>query len=464
MDAPTTARTLDQPVVDDGIRWLNFFNGRVLSAEDLRVDHEAIQRAREQLGRGLGGGVLSGLGVEEAASSSVPRPVLSVKPGLAFNNTGEAIELGREVTVGLVRVDAPTDTTGSTFAACDVVLAGTTGLGAYVLTVGPADADQGKAPVAGLGNDAASCNTAYSVEGVRFRLFPVSIEADDVAAADLRNRLAYRMFGQEDPQLLGFVRDPFGAIDGEYGELDALRHACFETDVALAIVFWQPGEGIRFVDKWSVRRRATPAPSSMSHASPMLDRRLADAEARYLQFQDHVGDLFRAASDPASIQATTAFRFLPPAGIVPLPTPTSYASFFRGLKYREPVYIEGAHVPGLLQEALSYPAIDAGAGEAMWLYVVRENAQRPRFRRPIFDIGLGRFDMIREAVLGPIAGLRSSAFAGIGSEIIGGPRPIPAQSAMTPSCVIFTTGHLRYRGDARFDLAYYDFANYAEID
>src|SRR5258705_9843708 len=106
------------------------------------------------------------------------------------------------------------------------------------------------------------------------------------------------MFGQEDPQRLGFVRDPFGATDGEYGELDALRDGCFETDVALAIVFWQPGEGIRFVDKWSVRRRATPAPSSMSHASPMLDRRLADADARYLQFEDHVGDLLRAASDP----------------------------------------------------------------------------------------------------------------------------------------------------------------------
>jgi hypothetical protein len=464
MDAPTAARALDQPVIEDGIRWLNFFNGRVLSAEDLRVDHEAIHRARQQLGRGLGGGVVAGLGVNEATSSSVPRPVLSVKPGLAFNAAGDAIEIGREVTVGLVRIDAPTDTAGSTFASCDVVLAGTTGLGAYVLTVGPADAGQGKAPVAGLGNEAASCNTAYSVEGVRFRLFPVPIESEDVDDADLRNRLAYRMFGQQDPDRLGFVRDPFAAADAEYGELDALRHACFETDVALAIVFWQPGEGLRFIDMWSVRRRATPASPSTSHASPMLDRRLADAEARFLQFEDHVGGLFRAASDPASIVATTGFRFLPPAGIVPLPTPTAYATFFRGLKYREPVYIEGAHVPGLLHEALSYPTIDTGSGEALWLYVVRENAQRPRFRPPIFDIGLGRFDLIREVALGPSLGFRGSSTAAMASAIVGGPRQISTQSALTPSCVIFTTGHLRYRGDARFDLAYYDFANYAEID
>jgi hypothetical protein len=46
MDATAATRALDQPVVDDGIRWLNFFNGRTLSAEDLRVDHAAIQRSR----------------------------------------------------------------------------------------------------------------------------------------------------------------------------------------------------------------------------------------------------------------------------------------------------------------------------------------------------------------------------------------------------------------------------------
>ena len=84
------ARALDEPVVDDGIRWLNFFNGRALSAEDLRTDHEAIQRSRAQLGRGLGPGLVNGFKVVQANASTVARPVLSVSSGLAFNHDGQA--------------------------------------------------------------------------------------------------------------------------------------------------------------------------------------------------------------------------------------------------------------------------------------------------------------------------------------------------------------------------------------
>jgi len=458
------ARALDEPVVDDGIRWLNFFNGRALSAEDLRTDHEAIQRSRAQLGRGLGPGLVNGFKVAQATASTVARPVLSVSSGLAFNHDGQAIELQRDVTIGLVRVDAPTSEAGATFEACDVVLAGTTGLGAYVLTVGPAGADLGKAPVAGLGNEDAGCNTAYSVEGVRFQLYPVAIEADDVDSADLRNRLAYRMFGQEDPARLSRVRDPFSASDGEYGGLDDLRHACFPMDVALAVLFWQPGEGLRFVDMWSVRRRTTaPAPST-THASPAFDRAAAEAEARFLQFEDHVTDLYGLGTDPASIMAADRFRFLPPAGIVPLPTPTSYQSFFRGLKVRDPVWIEGAQVEGLLHESLSYPAIATDSGEAIWLYVVRENAQRPRFRRPTgFDLGLGRHSLIQEATLATRLNLEAGRVSLRDPGDFGLAAGSPPADGLAPSCVIFATAHLRYRADARFDLAYYDYANYAEI-
>lgn len=459
MDA-TRTRALDEPVVDDGIRWLNFFNGRALSAEDLRIDHEAIQRSRAQLGRGLGTGIATGFGVGNTFGvSTAARPVLTVEPGLAFNPSGQAIELQRNVTVGLVRIDAPTSEVGSTFEACDVVLAGTTGLGAYILSVGPADASKGTAPVNGLGNEGAACNTAYSVEGVRFRLTPVPIDTGDVDAPDLRNRLAYRMFGQADPARLARVREPFAASDGPYGDVDNVLGECFASDVALAMLFWQPGDGLRFVDKWSVRRRATPPAPSTTHATPQPDRMAADAEARFLQFEDHIGDLGGTLD---SIVARDVFRFLPPAGIVPMPTTISYQTFFRGLKVRRPVWIEGAHLEALLRESLAYPAIGADSDEAIWLYVVRENAQRPR-RRPIFDLGLGGLGSIREVALAARLNLSASRVSLGGAGNVG----LPAGQTtvqLTPSCVIFTTGHMRYRGDARFDLAYYDFANYAEID
>ena len=64
------------------------------------------------------------------------------------------------------------------------------------LTVEPATADAGKAVVAGLGNQAAACNVAYSVEGVRFGLTPVPLLVGEAGVPDLlRNRIAYRMFG-----------------------------------------------------------------------------------------------------------------------------------------------------------------------------------------------------------------------------------------------------------------------------
>jgi hypothetical protein len=418
MEALATPRVLGQPVIDDGIRWLNFFNGRVLSAEDLRTDHDAIAEARRQLGRAIGDGVATGFTVEEDVLSSTPGgPILTVRSGLAINVDGQALELHRDIRVGLVRVDQPTGGDGSAFTRCDVVLPGTAGLGVYVLTVGPAEADAGKAPVAGLGNQAAGCDTAYSVEGVRFRLFPVPLEDGDLAEPNLlRNRIAYRMFGTRASDRSTLARDPFTAIPSPTTLLEELRAACFGgSDVPLAVLHWKPVDGLRFVDMWPVRRRPAGAGSDLMFPAGVRGALAAADEAVVLQFQDHLASIIRSGVAPSLIDATAHFEFLPPVGFVPIGAARSVdlSRFFGGIKTRGPFFIEGARVDPLIRGGLPTAPIDIASRELVWLYQVRQNDQ---------------------AV---IAGQVKQSFA------------------------MFTSGFVPYGANAQFDLAYWDFANYA---
>jgi hypothetical protein len=415
MDTVATRR-LEQPVVDDGIRWLNFFNGRVLSAEDLRTDHDAIAEARRQLGRGIGAGVVAGLEVSEAILVSSPgAPILTVKKGLAFNEDGQALELRRDITIGLVRVDAPTGGAGADFADCDIVLPGTAGLGVYVLTVGPGAGQGRQAVVAGLGNQPAACNTAYSVEGVRFKLFPVPLEEGDLDEPDLlRNRIAYRMFGFAATERSNAPVDPFGVALAPT-LFEAMQTSCFgSTDTPVAVLHWQPVAGIRFVDLWAVRRRPATRAVSSAPGRALGDVTQAGSEAAVLQFQAHLSDLLRSTT----VRARDHFEFLPPVGLLPLQTSrhsrgVEGSVFFDGQKTRGPFYVEGSKVDPLLRAGVAYHAIDLSSKELIWLYEIRQNAQ----------------------------------------AALDNPAVRPA--------LLFTTGFEPYAGNAQFDLARWDFANYA---
>ena len=413
-DVLTATRRLGEPVTEDGIRWLNFFNGRVLSAEDLRVDHDAITQARRQLGRALGSGVAIGFEVIEDLLVSTPgSPVLTVAPGLAVNEDGQALELRRPVRIGLIRVDQPLSGDGSAFARCDIVLPGTAGLGAYVLSVGPASADIGKAAVAGLGNQPAACNVAFSVEGVRFQLIPVPLEDGDVDEPDLlRNRIAYRMFGDGASSVTALVRNPF-AVSATSTLLDDLRAACLHgTDVPLAVLHWQPVAGLRFVDRWAVRRRPARRASWGSELFA-ADAVMAEGEARFFQFVDHIADVRRTTPTMASLTARSRFRHLPAVGLIPLSTTGSrgvqLAQFFDQLTATAEVFLEGAALPDLIRQSFVCPPIDLESEEAIRVYLVRENQHLP-----------------------------------------------------TPPYAAFANGHLPYLGDAKFDLGYWNLANFAQ--
>jgi hypothetical protein len=112
---------------------------------------------------------------------------------------------------------------------------------------------------------------------------------------------------------------------------------------------------------------------------------------------------------------------LPPAGLVPLATaerPGGFdrESFLAGVVRHREAWVEGARLGAILEAALAYPPIDLdrAPGEAVWRYLVRSDAT-----------------------------------------------PKQAGDALRPDYLLFVTGHLPYAGNARWDLAHWDQANYA---
>src|SRR5215831_11331701 len=77
------------PIVNDRTRSVNFFNGRLLTGEDLTAEQQANRVAHSLLGQSIGPGVAYGLEVSESTVSSTKKaPVLAVTRGLAINPNG----------------------------------------------------------------------------------------------------------------------------------------------------------------------------------------------------------------------------------------------------------------------------------------------------------------------------------------------------------------------------------------
>ena len=140
------------PVFDGGIRSVNFFNGRLLSGEDLTQEKEANREGQRRLGRALGDGIVFGLEVSETAGVSTRQaPVVSVEAGLAVNRQGHTLELKNRVDVALVRPTSPGTAApvATIFKDCQPLQPGgyVTGTGVYLLVLSPAIGGEGRAPV-----------------------------------------------------------------------------------------------------------------------------------------------------------------------------------------------------------------------------------------------------------------------------------------------------------------------------
>jgi hypothetical protein len=416
-----TTQTLDQPyVASTALRTVNFFNGRLLTGDDLSREQATQEALRRRLGRATGEGIAFGFEVEEQhALSSKQKPVVTVSGGLAVTRSGIALQLDADLDVALYRDTATASAgaePGNLFADCQLNAPGTytAGAGVYLLTVGPDEEPEGRAPVNGLGNEDAPCNVALEAEALAFRLIRLSVPLDQLAQKHLlRNRIAYSCFGIE--ALAGVVADPFDPAVTSYGLVDTLRTQTLGDDeMPLAVIGWSIDDGIQFVDLWSVRRRLTQRAPEGDWASIVSDRRHAEGAAMFLQFQAQLEDLRQSTEEPEMLRASDAFELLPPLGFLPVGPDGAGAfdreEFFDSMHTDEPVYTEGAKVAALVRTSFAYPPVETGGKELVWLYLVREATQAPSPKHPY---------------------------------------------------LIFANGQTPYVGDARFDLAYWDFANHA---
>ncbi|NUQ73847.1 MAG: hypothetical protein HUU21_09845 [Polyangiaceae bacterium] len=375
-----------KPILEGGVRSINFFNGRLLTGEDLTKEQAANREWLGRLGKLLGSGVASGLTV--SPSSTAGKPSVIVDPGLAVNSLGQTLKLTDPLEVSLLRPEGDEQPVflppKKDFGDCEPSEQGIyrTGDGVYLLTIAPAGAVEGSVPTSGLGNLAASCATRFLVDAVKFRLISISshFTTDELMGPRLRNLVAERCFGVSSSRAL--VTDPFGPAPASERLLEKLGQAkkLPAGDVPLAVVHWTAEGGVDFIDHFSVRRRLAGPPDELVWSPALGDRALAEAEAMLLQFQDHLDDLVHKGSPETAI-ATEHLRTLPPAGIVPLAGTPGFKGvfprvFFQGAKLRDPVFIEGARVGALLREALRYPPVDLESAPVLWVYRVSDNARR----------------------------------------------------------------------------------------
>jgi hypothetical protein len=85
-------------VFADGLQHPNFFNGRILTATDLRDEQAAGLKRSRYLGQAVGTGVVHGL----AVSAVNGQRDLQITAGLAVNPRGDGLALPGTTTVELV--------------------------------------------------------------------------------------------------------------------------------------------------------------------------------------------------------------------------------------------------------------------------------------------------------------------------------------------------------------------------
>lgn len=411
---------LNTPVTTDGLRSVPFFNGRILTAGDLEVEQKAARERLRRLGRGVGAGVIEGLGVERVEDDA-PTSV-RVRAGTGLTVGGRVVHLPTTVEVNLVSgaaADGGLGTDGE-FDDCAVVHAiARGGTGAYLLVVEPSTETSGRAPRVGLESNGAadSCGPEKELEGARLRLVHpgelvrAGLSEEDAARLDslsetiradrssgetpevrdrsmLRSLLAHVCLGtfageRRRARLFDRIARASGLEAGPDGEhallsgdlFDRLREkGCVHEDVLpLALVFWAY-DRIEFVDVWSVRRRLHRRDGGRSPANPVSaasglpvagERRRATVEASIYQFQDQLSGL-SSEIEPEELPAVTAkqfFRFLPPVGMIPV---TDFGAvpgfdpdeFFAGCALTDPDGVEGRRTSLLLGLAPLGSALD----------------------------------------------------------------------------------------------------------
>jgi len=367
-----------QLVSEDGLRWINFFNGRLLTGDDLTQEQQVNRQAHGRLGQALGAGIINGLWVSanRLKQASAIGLTVRVDPGMAINRDGQVLWLKQAQTVSLLPPPAQADSTlpVSLFNDCrdntqadDIIqphLFNACGQktqdipvqnGIYLLALTPSEGREGRAPSSSLtGEGLAACNTKYWVEGVQFKLTPLGTSAYSEL---LRNQTAYACFTLDAPETVQGL-DPFSQQSGSPRNAEAFNDLEIELpkyrlisdscDVPLAVLY-RDADGIHFVDNWSVRRRVTAATNASPWNLWLSDYQASEREAAFLQFQEQLASII--ANEPAllaEMRASERFKMLPPVGVLPA---NRWRSFLGTHAPNQVTWVQADLLPGIVLQA-----------------------------------------------------------------------------------------------------------------
>ena len=305
----------------DGVRAPHYTNGRLLTAEDLQYDQQATLKRLDDLGRGAGYGIIEGFNVSALAGNTQ----LQVTAGLGLNRKGNIVQLIAD-TVNLpiqpITEDQASLRRGSRFEAChgdDATPTSTIDDGAYLLTVSPLAQLEGSVPRKTCdGTETALCANQWEVEGVEFKIIRLTKYRAPTGNRAKRNRnlLAHWFYGSDNVSNL--MRDPLKFAEAYTGFAEIAGDDLTECDLPLAVFYWSDNR-IAFVDDWAVRRRLIHPYPGTSWRANISDQRVAEGEARFLQFQTHLASLQSFfGSNTRGLRAIDRFAYLPPVGIVPV--------------------------------------------------------------------------------------------------------------------------------------------------
>jgi hypothetical protein len=113
------------PILDRDLTFTNYFNGRLLTAKDLKNDQEANKARSRQIGQALGEGIAFGLEVRKSKDTTSteknpdkPSYTVIVSAGEAVTRFGEVLNLPDDTSVAIVAEKEKTAEKDGFFSAC----------------------------------------------------------------------------------------------------------------------------------------------------------------------------------------------------------------------------------------------------------------------------------------------------------------------------------------------------------
>ena len=376
---------------DAGTRSVNFFDGRILSGDDLSNEQAVNREEHRQLGAAIGDGIVAGLEVVlSKANNANIAPTVTVKAGTAINRAGQLLALPGDIDVLLDNLPnlPPASTSTMPFAGASPVNGG-----AYVLVLSPVREHEGFSLTSSTGASARAYKAAYFIDTVEFRLLPLGLDRELFNDPDhLQNTIAYLCFGFSDANAQPFQSNPYGTLIRSSALLDTYRpRKLADSDVPLAVLYLTATDGIKFIDLWSVRRRVVHPAASNEWGGVLNDERRAEAEAMFLQFQQQVTDIHNLVNATGSSQkppltpkllaASRYLNYLPPAGYLPVDARGfDWNTFLGPLAPRFLTSVDAGLLRSLLQASLYRDPIKVvaeGSNEALAPVDVYQDPSQP---------------------------------------------------------------------------------------